>query len=295
MREIYSNSHLTLSAVEPASCKLGFLGKQSFGRREWQRPVETDVPVEVITDHREDPLKSDGHFEFGGTRYKLFARFGDVPEADKWIFSLDKRGWCLQESILPRRRLCFNGSEMLWQCEQEKYCECGHVLWTKDVKSNFRETGANGSKAFNQYARPKSYEHWRVLVEEYSDRYLTQKMDKLSAISGLAKEFSEEHGKLKTEGTVTFYRRVDRNSRGQQCPKISSGDYLAGLWQEEFIYDLAWIAMPSEAQVQIPEMKQSPQYTAPSWSVSYSSDCFMLRVAVLESFSKRQESFKSIK
>lgn len=287
MREIYSNSRLTLSAMEPASCKLGFLGKQSFGRQGWQRLVETDVPVEVIKGHLDEyRLENDGHYEFGGTRYKLFARFGHVPD---WTCSLDKRGWCLQESILPQRRLCFSGSEMLWQCEQEKYCECGHVCWTRNVKSKFRGAAPNMSQPFDQYVRPKNYEHWRVLVEEYSDRYLTQKVDKLSAMSGLAKEFGEEHGKLKAEGTFAFYRGFPGRSLGPQCPKIASGDYLAGMWQEEFVYDLAWIAMSSEDRIQIPEIKQSPQYIAPSWSVSYSSDYFVLRVAVLEFFSSARK------
>jgi hypothetical protein len=133
------------------------------------------------------PREGGGHLKFGGTRYKLLARFGDIPEADEWIFSLDKRGWCLQESILPRRRLLLNGNEMLWQCQQEKYCECGHVYLAEDVKNKSRMAYARNSKFFDQYALPKSYEHWRALVEEYSDRYLTQKTDKLSAISGLAK------------------------------------------------------------------------------------------------------------
>ncbi|KAH8786754.1 heterokaryon incompatibility protein-domain-containing protein, partial [Hyaloscypha sp. PMI_1271] len=219
MREIYSNSHLTLSAVEPASCKLGFLGKQSFGGCEWQRPVETDVPVQVIN----------GHCVY--------------PREGEWIFSLDKRGWCLQESILPRRRLLLNGSEMLWQCQQEKYCECGHVYLAEDVKNKSRMVSTSHSEFFDQYARPKSYEHWRALVEEYSDRYLTQKTDKLSAISGLAKEFSEEHGWLKAEGTYKLYR----------------GD-------AEFVYDLAWVAITSKDRIRIPEIKQTPRYIAPSWS-----------------------------
>jgi hypothetical protein len=303
MREIYSNSHLTLSAVEADSCKLGFLGKQSFGGCEWQRPVETGVPVQVINGHCvypregggyfrdisrpcESPLKGDGHFEFGGTRSKLLARFGDTPQPGEWIFSLDKRGWCLQESILPRRRLLLNGSEMLWQCQQEKYCECGHVYLAEDVKNRSRMVFACNSKFFDQYARPKSYEHWRALVEEYSDRYLTQKADRLSAISGLAKEFSEEHGWLKAEGTYKLYRGDDGSRNpGPQCPKISSGDYLAGLWQQEFVYDLAWVAISSKDRIQIPEIKQSTRYIAPSWSVSYSSEYLILRVAVLESFS----------
>lgn len=36
MGKIYANSHLTIAAEEPASCKLGFLGEQhAIGKPEW--------------------------------------------------------------------------------------------------------------------------------------------------------------------------------------------------------------------------------------------------------------------
>jgi hypothetical protein len=47
MREIYSNSHLTVAAKEPASCKLGFLGEQRFGKPEWQRKILIDIPIQA--------------------------------------------------------------------------------------------------------------------------------------------------------------------------------------------------------------------------------------------------------
>ncbi|KAJ5387865.1 hypothetical protein N7509_010406 [Penicillium cosmopolitanum] len=43
-------------------------------------------------------------------------------------YSLDQRGGCLQDSILPNRRLCYDGQEMIWECLCRHICECGYVI-----------------------------------------------------------------------------------------------------------------------------------------------------------------------
>jgi hypothetical protein len=118
MKDIYANSHLTLAAEEPASCKQGFLGKQSYGKPEWQRVFTTYVPKEAGGPDNQvllRPVKGGGPFHITETNERC---------------SLDERGWCFQESILPNRRLCFNGKEMSWECAKRTMCECGHVSWS---------------------------------------------------------------------------------------------------------------------------------------------------------------------
>lgn len=217
MSEIYLNSHVTIAAEEPASCKLGFLGNQRFGSSEWQRRCIADVPVEA-----------------GGPGKEIFIRAKDVhSEEQNERFSLDKRGWCLQESILPNRRLCFNGNEMIWECSCRKICECGHVLWAP----RSARYGTLGASIKSGSSRP--YEDWRALVEEYSDRSLTQKTDKLSAVSGLAK----------------MINNILRDAEG------ASDIYLAGLWKREFLSDLTWCVVSFG-----PESQSAQHYRAPSWS-----------------------------
>ncbi|KAI1768412.1 HET-domain-containing protein [Hypoxylon sp. FL1150] len=106
---IYLNSHVTIAALEPSSCKTGFLGKQKYGRSGWQfcsklRGTSAEVVIRPAV--------------------------GRVREN-----SLDKRAWCLQETLLPNRRLCFDGNEMIWECSNCKTCECGHHVWPADASS----------------------------------------------------------------------------------------------------------------------------------------------------------------
>jgi hypothetical protein len=117
MDRIYLHSHLTITALEPETCKQPFLGRQTFGEPTWQRrflPEYTSAtnpdaaPLEIFI--REDTKETISADPTNRT-------------------SLDKRGWCLQEGLLPNRRLCFDGNEMMWECLRRKICECGHILW----------------------------------------------------------------------------------------------------------------------------------------------------------------------
>lgn len=124
MKDIYANAHLTVAAEEPASCKLGFLGEQQFGKPGWQFELTTHVSEEAGEPDNQILLRP---IKEGGT-----------PDDEYERCSLDKRGWCLQESILPSRRLCFNGKEMTWQCGRRRICECGHALWASPPMSHER-------------------------------------------------------------------------------------------------------------------------------------------------------------
>jgi hypothetical protein len=116
MDQVYANSHLTIAGLEPYYCQGGILGEQKFGQPEWQRRIVTDVAVEV-----------------GGPGSEILLRPKAITEEISMRSSLDGRGWCLQESILPNRRICFDGHEMIWECVSRKICECGHVRWTSGL------------------------------------------------------------------------------------------------------------------------------------------------------------------
>jgi hypothetical protein len=261
MGSIYGNSRLTIAALEPASCKLGFLGKQLYGSREWQR--------------RFTPIVD------GKPTASLFIRQNTTGSDEKAPtgFTLDKRGWCLQESLLPNRRLCFNGYEMTWECQHRTTCECGHSMNGLPDTTSIGRLGSNIksvtstsnlvlSRFHNQKDPAKPYEDvgallleflspvsewfqnpdkptqrhevWRALVEEYSKRSLTQPTDKLNAVSGLAKNFMAQY---------------------------TSAIYLAGLWRVELLFYLTWIVSRSESGAHKHSLKgPQPPYRAPSWS-----------------------------
>ncbi|KAL6887398.1 HET domain-containing protein [Trichoderma longibrachiatum] len=244
MDRIYLHSRLTIAAQEPSSCKARFLGAQTFGQPDWQQHFTADIP----SDPNEPPLEIFVRANFDGSSEE---KEEDVKR------SLDKRGWCLQESLLPSRRLCFDGNEMIWECLCRTICECGHILW-KPQPFGFGRLGAHlKSKRLKaevavshpQPARPwyeeyhgyvysrrgtgypkTPYRRWRDIVSEYSQRSLSQRKDRLSAVSGLAK--------LVREG-------LPRDQEGEDGGHAE--EYLAGLWKRELHFDLTWTVQHPKA------------------------------------------------
>lgn len=191
MDTIYANSHLTIYAKHTNSCKAGFLGPQLRGQPAWQYLAP---------------------FPSARTGLPFFVRRGEL---NRTPFPLDSRGWCLQESMLPRRQLLYTGEEMVWRCNTHGLCECGHIVGHKFEDGGFDSRYAShflktAWKTPGQYA-----ETWRKTVEEYSRRSLTNPQDKLAAIAGLAR--------LGLPSSST------RNNR-----------YFAGLWKEGLPTQLLW-------------------------------------------------------
>ncbi|KAM6487501.1 hypothetical protein HDV62DRAFT_399955 [Trichoderma sp. SZMC 28011] len=258
INRIYLYSRLSIAALEPATCKSRFLGPQKFAHPAWQSCFTADIPLNP----KEPPLE-------------VFVR-PCLPEnaeykEDLSRSSLDKQGWSLQESLLPARRLCFNGNEMIWQCLCRTICECGHILW-KPQSSGFGRLGTHlklkrlkadvvlsrpqpAWHSFHKYDRydyvrscpgyPQNpYKRWRDVVVEYTKRSLILGKDKLNAVSGLAM--------LARENLPD-----DPLCQGDGLPE----EYLAGLWRREFRYDLAWMVKSP-----IAEQGTAEKSGIPSWS-----------------------------
>ena len=93
-----------------------------------------------------------------------------------------------------------------------------------------------------------AYQLWRDLVSDYSKRSLSQREDKLRAVSGLAK--------------------IVRN--GMQSETEAPDEYLAGLWRREFHFDLTWrvAQFKAEGEPLSPDSKDRDgvQLRNPTWS-----------------------------
>ncbi|KAI1085472.1 HET-domain-containing protein [Whalleya microplaca] len=269
MDHIYLNSHVTITALEPDSCKTGFLGKQRFGLPEWQYQLKIH-----------------------GSSQEVVIR----PQVDQTVeCSLDKRGWCLQEMLLPYRRLCFDGNEMSWECSCRKLCECGHFVWPNnksDTDTDKLSLGMTGvllkEKALASAPAPKPtiplamrkgrylewllgvvespcgrhsdwqerrgpgrvYELWRKLVSSYSRRSLSRQSDKLTALAGLA----------------NVLRDYNQNEN----------EYLDGLWKVELPFELAWRVIALKVRPEVPDDEDSGTISQedcfPSWSWACSDE-----------------------
>ncbi|KAK8879905.1 heterokaryon incompatibility protein-domain-containing protein [Apiospora arundinis] len=121
--------------------------------------------------------------------------------------SVESRGWTLQESISATRYLVFGTSEVSWRCHKGVKCECG--ISSDDPDPKWRWLRPDSSRQVDPHAE------WRMsVVLGYSTRQLTKSEDVLFAVSGLAQQFHARFG----------------------------GNYLAGLWQDDLLYELAWSA-----------------------------------------------------
>lgn len=247
----YLNSYLTIAALEPASCKLGFLGRQSFSVK---RPDFYECEDE--------------------------GRWPDPPR------SLNGRGWCLQEEVLPNRRLCFNGEEMKWECLCHRMCECGHQAWShaweKEIYYEFgfgqlgaflkrpllpgvppqiRETDLvpiSTSRRRSQWLMSSGRQHeysltmtrtrelWRHLVSRYSKRALSHRTDKLVALEGMTR--------------ITL--------KAIEWEDGAPDENLAGLWRKEIHFELAWHVRDSKVGLldSGSHVDDQEEYYAPSWS-----------------------------
>jgi hypothetical protein len=155
---------------------------------------------------------------------------------------LSRRGWTLQEELLSSRILYRSGQSIFWSCTQGQHREVD-VKWTASVRSG------DGLSTVSRISSPQDFllccwdlpshdalhKAWQDIVKSYCSRGLSKEQDRFSAISGLAARYQDAH----------------RNDQ-----------YLAGLWKNSFIEDLAW-AVSSGKPV---DKSQNLYSIAPSWS-----------------------------
>jgi hypothetical protein len=147
------------------------------------------------------------------------------------------RAWCFQERLLASRILHYTEDEMMWECQEELWCECQKIKfdnpWNPTLKT-FKLFYGAAVASMEPNIRATS---WDGVVREYSQRALTFGTDRLPAISGIAKEIA--------------------------LPAM--GRYLAGLWEFQFPQALLWRSVGGV--VDRPEVLPRPsQYQGPTWS-----------------------------
>jgi hypothetical protein len=138
---------------------------------------------------------------------------------------LDTRGWIFQERFLAPRTLYFTPHQLYWECVSRKACET--------FPDSFQD-GASTLPAIkiDYWNRPDVTvaQRWGTTACEYSGKTTTFPRDRLIAFSGIARLFATKFGTT----------------------------YLAGLWKEDLIVQLAWLALkPSNVEV---------RGSIPSWS-----------------------------
>ena len=146
---------------------------------------------------------------------------------------ISKRAWCFQEQVLASRCLVFSHDEVVWDCRSCCQCECGGNQEHFSVESSSSITMQpyrqmllpfveHEPGTLTQFADAEAaYSVWQTAVGSYSDRALTFKTDRLPAISAVASVVA----------------------------KATGDHYLAGLWKDDLLAGLGWVArdFPSES------------------------------------------------
>ncbi|PVH70090.1 HET-domain-containing protein [Cadophora sp. DSE1049] len=146
---------------------------------------------------------------------------------------LHRRGWALQERLLPPRTLHFTEHQIFWECFLDQKCEafpCGPpaFLSAKTSKPIFE---LQDSKSQGPPCATSTIAMWNDIVKRYTRCALTVPNDKIVDLSGLAKLYQDATG----------------------------DDYIAGLWKSHILEGLNWYVLK-------PTKRAFSEYRAPSWS-----------------------------
>jgi hypothetical protein len=230
MGNIYSQAHLVISAEAASACIDGFLPNHEPGM-DWRS---------IYVSEMEDGNKL---WTAGRPTMEDKRHAGSMRAS-----ALSRRGWTMQECILPRRVLHFAEHEIIWECNMSCICQCGkaatHELWKHADYSMIRDPRVPDTEEhtcvhvtdFLHGSSPNALCWvWERLIEQYSHRNLTVADDKLPALSGLTRLFQTE---LKAAPT----------------------EFLAGLWKSSLPAGLLWYVTGS------PPSSRPAAWRAPSWS-----------------------------
>lgn len=236
MNKVYLHSHCNISA------SVSLDGSQGLSR---QRDVANLYSPTISLLQGASDKNSEDHLE----TYHLIndsLYFFNVTKSP-----INTRGWVFQEMLLAPRVLHFSHDQLFWECRQHRTCEvdakdndlAGRYQSISKFKSYLQGRAATStpypSQAANNDLRDKAegYEMWHDLIEEYSSKDLTNPLDKLVALSGIAKLMS------------TFIQ----------------GTYIAGMWRENLERDLLWFK-PDAYDNGDTLTEQTKVYRAPTWS-----------------------------
>jgi hypothetical protein len=167
MTSVYGGSTLNIAASAASDGRVGcFLPRDPS----WRFQMQVNIHSERIIYEAEHDMR------------------GSIMDS-----ALAKRGWALQERVLPYRTIHFTEGQVFWECNKNVLCE---VFPSFYQRQNLR---------WPLDGQPVSQDNWYRIVMAYASTSLTKCTDKLVAISGVA----------------------------QLVQSISGGEYIAGMWRKD--------------------------------------------------------------
>lgn len=220
MASVYSNAYLTIAATGQSS---------SLGGLFFERPLKTFLRLPFMT-----PGGKGGHV--------LLSSLDKAKEVIKSYRTemrsepLAERAWAFQERVLARRVIHFASDQVSFECLEGSIYEDGlklpdryHSVYLKNP-AEFITDGDQVSHRSRTGAVQKPKDYWNALLWIYGSRKLTYPADKLPALAGITKVYSQ----------------------------LMDDEYIAGIWRKSMVEGLCWQSLKCTAA--------SGPYRAPSWS-----------------------------
>jgi len=225
MGQYYGNALVTLCADAAWSSSNGFLSRE---------PSPFD-PLILRQSFTSADSETEGHLLVYRSIYNYEIEALQRHAVGLWYTNVEQsplatRAWALQERVLAPRKCHFGADHLFWECRRSTLAEGGPAYFGRP--KFFIAEFAFQEFTLKQSTGNVTVTDWYYLVQSYSMRSLTHASDRLVAISGLAKAFSE----------------------------VLRQPYLAGLWAHDLHGGLAWW-VDSDAPVYRPDTN-----TAPTWS-----------------------------
>jgi len=211
MADVFGRAFMTLCASGSNGADVGMFPPRRLERRTYLRmPItfESESTVAVL-----------------GPKYDA---------ADRFHEPISQRAWTLQEQLLARRVLTVGTDALSWRCR--------HAFLRTGPLVPYQGSGLSRRGAPVEYGVVRyDDKDWETIVQSYNGRHLTNLQDKLPALAGVARVFSDR------------WRKTGLNVT-----------YLAGLWEHSLISHLLWTTWGTRTyhygvEDQVP-------YVAPSWS-----------------------------
>ncbi|KAK3386564.1 heterokaryon incompatibility protein-domain-containing protein [Podospora didyma] len=222
MCDIYRNSYLTLCATSSAHDNAGCYSTATSGSvTRLSTPIELIFPTpdgasqtrtvyvcaenSLCATHWQDTFWTPN---MDMNRHARHKRKDFSP-----IFPLLSRAWAFQERLLSPRLVHFTCGELRWECTEWSSCECEFTSTAKPLMRCIFQLAISGITTKTSPGTLNLITLWHLIVGQYVTLTLTKETDVLPALSGVARIF-----------------------QGRR----PGDEYLAGLWRESLIPDLAW-------------------------------------------------------
>jgi hypothetical protein len=235
MDRVYGDAYLTIIAANARNCHEGFLNRRGTLQNTIRMPFRCTSGVCGFVS-----------IEFRAGRPEYSYDYSTRAGLERTVEPLDERAWALQERFMSSRILLFSSRQLFWICKAA-FGRDGGTMSRDDYfpKAAWRKATLAPTRSWATPADARSQSAWENIVEDYSERKLTDPRDKLLAISSIATLWS----RASNEGYVAGLWKGNEFVPG---PLISRDKLLRGLcWKTR----QPWSS------------KLRDIYLAPSWSM----------------------------